>query len=103
MGPRVQGFVVDPGRWRVGGSFSTRYGVAGKLKNEEEQRFSKRGLWRKRGETPEKPYPREKFREGGNEEMRRKSANARKINRPRQLYQYKNSRERAIEEEKPYL
>jgi len=50
-----------------------------------------------------KPYPRERLRKGGNEEMRRKSVNARKINRPRQLYQYKQSRERAIKEEKPYL
>ena len=57
----------------------------------------------KEEETPEKPYPREKFKEGGNEEVRRKSANARKIHRPRQLYQYKKSRERTIEEEKPYL
>jgi len=57
----------------------------------------------KEEETPEKPYPRERLRKGGNEEMRRKSANARKINRPRQLYQYKQSRERAIKEEKPYL
>ena len=32
--------------------------------------------------------------------MRRKSASTRKINRPRQLYQYKKLRERVIEEEK---
>jgi len=57
----------------------------------------------KREETPEKPYPREKFRKGGNEEMRRKNVSTRKINRPRQLYQYKKLRERVIKEEKPYL
>ena len=58
---------------------------------------------RKRKKPQKKPYPREKFRKGGNEEMRRKSASTRKINRPRQLYQYKMLRERVIEEEKPYL
>jgi len=57
----------------------------------------------KEEEPPEKPYPREKFRKGENEEMRRKSVNTRKINRPMQLYQYKKLRERVIEEEKPYL
>jgi len=61
------------------------------------------GYGGKEEETPEKPYPCEKFRKEGNEEMRRKNANARKINRSRQLYQHTKSRERAIEEEKPYL
>jgi len=35
--------------------------------------------------------------------MRKKNVNARKINRPRQLYQYKKLKERAIEGEKSYL
>jgi len=36
----------------------------------------------KEEETPEKPYLREKSRERGNKEMRRKSANARKYTDP---------------------
>jgi len=42
------------------------------------------------GRNPRNPYPHaRKFRRQGNKEMRRKSANARNINIPRQLYQYK--------------
>jgi len=56
------------------------------------------------GGKPRNPYPHaRKFRKQGNEETRRKSANARNINRPKLLYQYKKSRERVIEEEKSYL
>jgi len=55
------------------------------------------------GRNPRNPYPHEKLRKWGKWRSERKSANARNINRPRQLYQYKKSRERAVEEEKSYL
>jgi len=53
-----------------------------------EERVQRKGVGRRRkrsnGEILEKPYPRKRLRKGKSREMRRESANAKKINRPRQ-------------------
>jgi len=47
-----------------------------KLRRRNSKGSANKGYGAKEEETPEKPYPREKFRKQGNGEMRRKSANA---------------------------
>ena len=53
-------------------------------------------------ETLGKPYPREKSRKKGNREMRRESANARKINRPRQFISIQRIKEKELSKEKSH-
>jgi len=74
-----------------------------KLENEEEKRFNEWGQEEKGEEALRKPLPMREVQNGRNREMRKKNGNARKINRPRQLYQYKKLKKRANEGEKSYL
>ena len=74
-----------------------------KLRRRNSKGSENKGYGAKGEETPEKPYPREKLRNRGTKKSEKGRINARNINRPRQLYQYKSSRGRAIDEEKPYL
>jgi len=61
-----------------------------KLKKEEEERFSKWGKGVNGKETLRKPLPTREVQKGRNREMGKKNANAKEINRPRQLYQCKS-------------
>jgi len=61
------------------------------LKNEEGKKVQQMGVKVERGrETLRKPLPTREVQKGRNREMRKKNANAKKINRPRQLYQYES-------------
>jgi len=49
------------------------------------------GVKAERGkETLRKPLPTREVQKGRNREMRKKNANAKEINRPKQLYQFKS-------------
>ena len=67
------------------------YAPLKELKNEEGKKVQQMGLKAERGkETLRKPLPTREVQKGKNREMREKNANAKKINRPRQLYPYKS-------------
>jgi len=73
-GPGVQGFVTDARRWRVGCGFRSRHGQESW---ERKTKVQQMGVWSEAKENSKKPYPREKLKKQGNEEMLRKNVNVR--------------------------